>query len=138
LESKIAQLSRKQRNIRQTYTRQIVSDLVKTHPRAIVMESLNVKGMLRNGKLARSIQEQTWGLFLGQMSWKCLQDSTEFRQVSQFYPSSKTCNACGYMYKDLKLSDRVFNCPCCGYTKDRDSNAADNLRDYGKLLLTTA
>jgi len=138
LEAKIAQLSRTQANMRHTHMCQVVSDLVKTHPRAIVMEDLNVTGMLKNGKLSRYLQEQTLGAFLKQMAWKCTTRDIEFIQADRFYPSSKRCNDCGYVNKELRLSDRLFVCPCCGYTKDRDENAADNLRDYRKLLLITA
>ena len=138
LEARISSLSRRQANIRNTYMCQVVSDLVKTHPRAIAMENLNVTGMLKNGKLSRSIQEQTFGAILNQTEWKCKQVCIEFLQADRFYPSSKRCNACGYVHKELKLSDRIYICPSCGHRKDRDANAADNLRDYGKLLLTTA
>jgi len=138
LEAKIATLSRRQANMRHTHMCQVVSDLVKTRPRAIVMENLNVTGMLRNAKLARSIQEQTFGAMLKQAEWKFSQLGIEFIQADRFYPSSKRCNVCGYVHKELKLSDRVFICTCCGHTKDRDENAADNLREYGKLLLATA
>lgn len=138
LEAKIAKLSRKQANTRRTHICQAVTDLVKTHPRAIVVENLNVVGMLKNGKLAQSIQEQTFGAFLKQAEWKCTQLGIELIKADRFYPSSKTCNSCGYIHKELKLSDRIFKCPSCGYVKDRDENAADNLRDYGKLLLQTA
>lgn len=136
-EAKIAVLCRRQANIRHTHMCQAVSDLVKTHPKAIVMENLNVMGMLKNGKLARSLQEQTFGSMLKQTKWKCTQLGIEFIQADSFYPSSKRCNACGYVHKELKLSDRTYECPSCGYTKDRDENAANNLRDYGKLLLLT-
>ena len=71
---------------------------------------------------------------LRQTEWKCRQLGIEFIQADRFYPSSKTCNDCGYVHKELKLSDRVFICPCCGYTADRDENAADNLRDYKKVI----
>ena len=118
-EAKIAVLYRRQANIRHTHMCQAVSDLVKTHPKAIVMENLNVMGMLKQTK------------------WKCTQLGIEFIQADSFYPSSKRCNACGYVHKELKLSDRTYECPGCGYTKDRDENAANNLRDYGKLLLLT-
>jgi putative transposase len=130
IERQIAVLSQRLTNTRHTYMCQVISDLVKTHPKAIVMESLKVSNMLKNGKLSRSIQEQSFGAFLRQMEWKCKQLGIEFIQVPWNYPSSKRCNSCGHIYKDLKLNQRAYTCESCGSEIDRDLNASYNLRDY--------
>jgi putative transposase len=138
LEKRIAAISKKQSNIRRTYIQQVVADIVKTHPRAIVMESLNTAGLMKNHKLARSIQEQNWRYFTEHTRWKCLQTQTDFIQAGRFYASSKTCNVCGNVKHNLTLRDRVYTCEECGHVEDRDLNASHNLRDYGKNLLPNA
>ena len=67
------------------------------------------------------------------MKYKCEWLGIEFIQADRFYPSSKTCNHCGNIKKDLKLSDRTYICEHCGFTIDRDLNAAMNLANYSKV-----
>ena len=92
------------------------------------MESLNVSGMMKNKHLSKAIQQQKFYEFKRQIEYKSKLNGIEFIQVDKFYPSSKTCSCCGNIKKDLKLSDRIFKCDC-GYSEDRDFNAALNLRD---------
>lgn len=123
-------LNRKLNNIRQNYLHQTTTELVKTKPNRVVMEDLNVSGMLKNKHLAKAISEQKFYEFIRQMKYKCELYGIEFIQVDRFYPSSKTCSCCGNLKSDLKLSDRVYRCDACGLVIDRDFNASLNLAKY--------
>lgn len=117
-------------NIQKNYIHQITSAIINQLPERVVMEDLNVKGMMKNRHLSKAIAEQNLYEFIRQMKYKCEWNSIPFVQADRYYPSSKTCHCCGYILKGLKLSDRTYVCPECGYTFDRDANAALNLRDY--------
>ena len=124
---KVQKLHQRLGNIRKDYTSKIVSDLVKAKPAYITIEDLNVKGMMKNRHLSKAVAQQNFYYFRTQLEAKCKQYGIELRVVSRWYPSSKTCACCGYIKKDLKLSDRVYICPDCGFKIDRDLNAALNL-----------
>lgn len=94
------------------------------------MEDLNVSGMMKNRYLSKAIQEQRFYEWIRQIKYKCEWKGIEFIQVDRFYPSSKTCHNCGCIKHNLKLKDRTFICDECGYTEDRDYNAALNLMSY--------
>ena len=94
------------------------------------MENLNVRGMLKNRHLSKSIQEQAFYKFICKMRYKSEWNGIEFVLADRFFPSSKTCSYCGAIKSDLKLSDRTFICPECGFIIDRDYNAAINLMKY--------
>ena len=127
---KIKLLHRRLKNIRDNYIHQITTALVKATPKAIVIEDLAVKSMMKNHHLAKAIAEQKWYEFRRILTYKCSMNNIELRIVSRFYPSSKTCSGCGHIKKDLKLSERVYKCPECGLEIDRDLNAAINLSRY--------
>ena len=116
-------------NIRNNYLHQTTSDIVKTKPYRIVMEDLNVKGMMKNKYLAKAIANQCFYEFKRQMKYKCERLGIIFIEADRWYPSSKTCSHCGKIKKDLKLSDRTFHCEC-GFIIDRDLNASINLANY--------
>jgi putative transposase len=97
------------------------------------MEDLNVTGMMKNKHLSKAIAEQCFSEFIRQMRYKCEWNGIRFVQADRFYPSSKTCSHCGIIKRDLKLSDRTYVCPDCGFTIDRDLNAAINLSRYVDL-----
>jgi putative transposase len=115
-------------NIRDNYHNQIISDLVKLKPNYITIEDLNVSGMMKNKYLSKAIQQQGFYSFVEKLITKAHENNIEIRRVDRFYPSSKICHNCGQVKSDLELSDRVYVCDC-GYTEDRDLNAAMNLRD---------
>ena len=115
--------------IREGYENKVVHEIVKQKPRFITMEDLNVRGMMKNKHLAKVVAAQRFNLILTKLKRKAQIIGIEFRTVDRFYPSSKTCHTCGHTNKDLKLKDRIYICPKCGYTEDRDFNAALNLRD---------
>lgn len=126
----IRNIHRKLANIRQNYLHQTTTEIVKTKPSRIVMESLNVSGMMKNKHLSKAIQQQKFYEFKRQIEYKSKLNGIEFIQVDKFYPSSKTCSCCGNIKKDLKLSDRMYKCDVCGLVIDRDYNASINLANY--------
>ena len=97
----------------------------------ISIEDLNVKGMMQNHKLAKTIQELSLYEFRRQLEYKCKFYGRDLIIIDRFYPSSKTCHHCGYIKKDLKLNDREWVCNKCGHIIDRDYNAALNILDEG-------
>ncbi len=131
---KLAKAYKKITDKKQYYLHQITNYLIDEN-QVICMEDLNVKGMLRNHKLADSIQELNFGEFRRMIGYKAKWYGRHLVFVDRFYPSSKTCNECGYVNKGLKLSDRVWICPDCGKIIERDYNAALNILDEGKRIL---
>jgi putative transposase len=93
----------------------------------VVVEDLNVAGMLRNGNLARHIADAGFGTIRRQLGYKAQWMGGEVMVADRWYPSSKTCSACTTVKAKLSLRDRVFNCDACGLVIDRDENAARNL-----------
>ena len=126
---KVQKIHHRMDTIREDYENKVIHEIVKQKPRFITMEDLNVKGMMKNKHLAKSVAAQRFNLILTKLKRKAQIIGIEFRTVDRFYPSSKTCHTCGHTNKGLKLKDRVYICPKCGYTEDRDFNAALNLRD---------
>lgn len=131
LEKKIRLLHRRIKNIRDTYIHTVTNDLVKDKPLSIVIEDLNVSGMLKNKHLAKAISNQEFYKFRQYLTYKCKYWGIDLVVADRFYASSKTCSCCGVKKKFLSLSDRVYKCDVCGTSMDRDINAAINLRNYG-------
>ena len=119
---------------KQYYLHQVSNYLIDEN-QVICMEDLNVSGMLRNHKLAGSIQEMSFYEFKRMLEYKANWYGRKLIFVDRFYPSSKTCNHCGYVNKKLKLSDRQWICPDCGEIIERDYNAALNIRDEGIIII---
>lgn len=130
LEKQIKLIYRKLANIRNNHIHQATNKIVKLKPYRVVMEDLNIGGMMKNKHLSKAIQEQKFYEFIRQMDYKCKFNGIEFVQVDRFYPSSKICSCCGSIKKDLKLKDRVYICDKCGLKIDRDKNASINLGNY--------
>lgn len=124
---------RKLKNIRQNHLHQTTTEIVKTKPSRIVMEDLNVRGMMKNKYLAKAIQQQCFYEFRRQIEYKSKLNGIEFVKADRFYPSSKICSDCGKVKKDLKLSDRTYKCDNCGLIIDRDFNASLNLANYKSI-----
>ena len=127
--AKVQKTHLKLSNIRTDYINKIINELVKTKPAYIVIENLNISGMIKNRHLSKSIGNQKFYEFRQKLFNKCNFHGIELRIADRFYPSSKTCHSCGSIKKDLKLSDRIYKCPTCGEIIDRDLNASLNLRD---------
>ncbi len=117
-------------NIRQNHLHQCSLKIVKENPKAIVMEDLNVKGMLKNRHLSKAISKQSLYTFKQYITYKAQLRGIEIVNANRFYASSKTCSTCGEVNKDLTLKDRQFNCVHCGISIDRDYNASKNLANY--------
>lgn len=97
----------------------------------ICLEDLNVKGMLKNPKLARAISDASWGELRRQLEYKCAWYGRNLVVVDRFFPSSKTCSSCGHLLSKLPLSVRDWVCPSCSTKHDRDENAAKNILAAG-------
>ncbi|MGH3636335.1 MAG: RNA-guided endonuclease InsQ/TnpB family protein [Mycobacterium sp.] len=127
----VARLSRhynRVRNIRAHFLHQVSNKLVKTHDR-LVLEDLNVAGMLRNRRLARAISDAGWTEFARLLRYKASWRGGQIEIADRWYPSSQLCSKCGARNTDLMLADRVFIC-ACGHSADRDLNAAVNLAHW--------
>ena len=125
---KVQKLHHRIENIRTDYINKTIAEIVKTKPSHVTIEDLNVKGMMKNRHLSKAVASQKFREFRTKLKAKCEENGIELRVVDRFYPSSKLCHCCGFVKKDLKLSDRIYKCTC-GYEEDRDLNASLNLRD---------
>ena len=125
---KVQKLYHRMDCIRTDYVNQTIAEIVKTKPSYITIEDLNVKGMMKNRYLAKAVASQKFYEFRMKLKAKCEENGIELRVVDRFYPSSKKCHCCGRIKKNLKLSERIYQCDC-GYAEDRDINASLNLRD---------
>ena len=125
---KVQKIYKKMDDIRTDHINKTIDEIVKNKPSYIAIEDLNVKGMMKNRHLSKAVAAQKYNEFRTKLETKCKQNGIELRVVDRRYPSSKMCNKCGKIKKDLKLSDRKYVCTC-GYEADRDYNASLNLRD---------
>jgi putative transposase len=129
---KIAAIHEKIRNQRHDYIHKCTTALIRdSQTESFVIESLNVKGMVKNKTLARAISDVSFGEFFRQMQYKCDWAGKNLMRIDQFAPSSKKCSSCGKVNMELTLDDRNWNCANCGENHDRDINAAKNIRWYG-------
>ena len=135
LERQIKLIHRSLRNIRINHIRQFVSKLVKKQPQYIAIEDLNVKGMMKNKYLAKDIANCSFYTIKEQLIRKAKERLIAIRLVDTFYPSSKTCSACGHYKNDLKLSQRVYHCSHCQEKIDRDFNASLNIAKTDNYVL---
>lgn len=101
----------------------------------VCAEDLNVKGMMRNRKLAKAVGDASFGEVLRQLEYKCAMRAGRLVKIGRFFPSSKTCSACGHVMDEMPLSVREWECPSCGAAHDRDLNAARNILAEGLRLL---
>jgi putative transposase len=126
---RIAKLHEKIRNQRQDFLHRLSYHW--THENQVIrLETLNVRGMLQNRRLAQAISSVAWSELKRQLRYKGAWYGCHIEEIPMFYPSSQLCNHCGYRYRDLSLSEREWQCPDCGTYHDRDINAARNIRDY--------
>lgn len=132
-EEQIRKIYNRLSNIRKNYIHQTTHKIITIKPKRVIMEDLNVSGMMKNKHLSKAIAEQCFYEFIRQMKYKCEWNGIEFDQADRFYPSSKACSCCGHIKKNLKLKDRIYTCDECGFIIDRDINAAINLMRYSKV-----
>jgi len=127
----VARLHQKISNQRSNFLHQESSRLVNEN-QVIYLETLNVKGMLKNRHLSKSIADSGWGEFLRQLKYKSHWRGSVVVQVGMWEATSKLCSSCSYKNEKLKLSDRKWACPDCGCIHDRDINAAKNIEQIGR------
>ncbi len=133
---KISLLHEKIRNRCEDYLHKLSTDIVKNHD-VIGIEDLHLKGMVKNKKLSKAISEASWGLFRAMLEYKADWYGKTVVKVARNFPSSQLCSSCGYRNKAVKdLSVRIWTCPECGTTHDRDMNASMNLQTEAERLLT--
>ena len=133
-EKLLLKLNHRLTNIRHNYLHKTTSEIIKREPSFIVLEDLNVSGMMKNRHLSKAIQQQEFYEFRQQIEYKSAWNNISVILANRFFPSSKLCSCCGNIKKDLKLSDRVYKCEC-GNVIDRDYQAALNLKQYGENVI---
>ena len=136
-ELKLLKKSHKLTNKRNDYIHKVTTDIVKREPSFIVLEDLNVTGMLKNKHLSKSVQGQNFYKFRDVLTYKAERAGIKLIIADRFYPSSKTCSCCGAVKQDLKLKDRTFICNACGLEIDRDLNASLNLCRLGSSTVSS-
>ena len=124
---KLNRLYKKRTNIQNHFFWHL-SNHILSKSQAVVIEDLNVKGMVKNRRLSKAIHSVAWSSFIQKLKHKADEYGTDVFTVNRFFPSSKLCPSCGSLKENLTLKDRVYTCDC-GYTQDRDINAAINLRN---------
>lgn len=132
---KLAKFHEKLTNKKENYLHNVVNKLLSEN-QTIVIENLNVSGMVKNHKLAKSISELSLGRFKEILKYKAEWHDKEVIMIDRWFPSSKLCSCCGYKNVDLVLKDREWTCPQCGEKHDRDLNAAINIKQEGLRLLS--
>lgn len=121
-------------HIRRNYLHQTTSEIIKRKPSFICIEDLNVSGMMKNRRLSKAVQQQSFYEFRRQIEYKSVWNHIPVIIADRFFPSSKLCSCCGMIKRDLKLSDRIYKCEC-GNIIDRDFQASLNLKAYGENVL---
>lgn len=134
-EKKLVKVNKRLTNIRHNYIHQVTSEIISRKPMFIVLEDLNVMGIMKNKHLSKAIQEQCLYELYRQIKYKSSWNNIRFIEADRYFPSSKLCSACGCVNKNLKLSDRIYICPECGNVIDRDYQAALNLKAYGENII---
>ena len=130
LERQIKLLHRRLANIRTNHLHQSTNKIVKAKPSKIVMETLNIKGMMKTKHLSKAVAQQCLYEFKRQIQYKCEWYGIKFVEADKWFASSKICSECGNKKQKLSLSERVYKCDCCGLVIDRDYNACVNLSRY--------
>jgi transposase len=133
-EERIRRLHERVANVRREQAHRLTTAMTREFG-LIAVESLNISGMKQNARLARHISDAGWGIALAQLAYKTVWAGSRLVSADRFYPSSKTCSDCGTVKAKLSLSERVFSCEACGFSLDRDENAARNL---ARLALAVA
>ena len=133
---KVAKIYKKITNSRKDNLHKVSTDLVKKYD-IIFLEDLNIKGMIKNHKLSKHIQDCSWGTFITYLEYKSLWNDKQIVKIDRFFPSSKTCSKCGYINQNLKLDIREWTCPSCKAKHDRDFNAATNIKQEGFKIISS-
>ena len=133
---KVARIYKKITNSRLDNLHKVSTELIKKYD-VIFLEDLNIKGMIKNHKLAKHIADASWSKFITLLTYKAEWNDKKIIKIDRFFPSSKTCNCCGYINQNLKLDVREWTCPSCHTKLDRDLNASKNILNEGcKIILS--
>jgi putative transposase len=133
---KVATIHKKITNSRIDNLHKISTDLIRKYD-VIVLEDLNIKGMVKNHKLSKHISDASWGKFVTMLTYKAEWNDKEIVKINRFFPSSKTCNCCGYINQNLTLDVREWICPSCNTKLDRDLNASINILNEGNKIISS-
>ncbi len=131
---KVAKWHARIADTRRDFQHQVSTRLVREN-QTICLETLNVKGMLKNHCLAKSISDVGWSEFVRQLEYKASWYARTLIKIDRWYPSSKMCSACQHVLEELTLDVREWACPNCGVCHDRDINAAQNIKAVGLTVL---
>ena len=132
IKKRIARLHERVTNKKHNHIHKITHYLAyKSGLTSFIVEDLNIEGMLKNKHLAYSMNDASIGEFYRQLEHKCELTGKNYIKIDRWLPSSKACNQCGYIYKNLSMRERWWICPECGTHHDRDLNAAINIKKYG-------
>ena len=131
---KVSKLHKKVKNQRNDYQHKISREIVNKY-NIICLETLKVKNMVKNKRLARVISDASWSSFVSKLEYKVAENQGYLVKIDKFYPSSKTCSNCGNVKDKLSLSERVYHCEECGFTIDRDLNASINILNVGLKMI---
>jgi putative transposase len=132
---KVAKIHKKITNSRLDNLHKVSTELMKKYD-TIVLEDLNIKGMIKNHKLSKHIADVSWSKFLTLLKYKAEWNDKQIVKIDRWFPSSKTCNCCGYINKNLDLSIREWTCPSCKSKLDRDLNASKNILKEGIKIIS--
>jgi len=127
----VARIHEEIKNTREDFLHKLTKEISENQADVFFVETLNIRGMLKNHHLAKSISDSGWYQFKTFLKYKAERIGKKVIELGMFEPSSKTCSVCGYKNEGLKLSDREWVCPECGSIHDRDINAAINIRQFG-------
>lgn len=133
---KVAKLHKKITNSRLDNLHKVSTELITKYD-TIILEDLNIKGMIKNHKLSKHIADASWSKFVTLLTYKAEWNDKQIVKIDRFFPSSKTCNCCGYINQNLKLSMREWTCPSCHTKLDRDLNASKNILKEGYKILSS-
>ena len=132
---KVATIHKKITNSRIDNLHKVSTELIKKYD-TIFLEDLNIKGMIKNHKLAKHISDVSWSKFISMLEYKASWNDKEIIKIDRFFPSSKQCNSCGYINQNLKLDIREWTCPSCKTKLDRDLNASKNILKEGIKIIS--
>jgi putative transposase len=133
---KVAKLHKKITNSRLDNLHKVSTDLIRKYD-VIVLEDLNIKGMIKNHKLSKHISDVSWSKFIELLTYKAEWNDKKIVKIDRFFPSSKTCNCCGYINQNLNLNIREWTCPSCKTKLDRDLNASKNILNEGYKIISS-